>query len=116
MYRTDVYYLAKNLAELPLTLFLPLLFISICYYMIGLYSPAENFFICAGILILVANAAVSFGELSVGLVMKKKEWVVVMSMFWFSFSLSFSLCHFLALVLLILLSAAIFPSPTLLNI
>lgn len=61
MYRTDVYFISKNLAELPLTIFLPLLFVSIVYYMIGLYAPAENFFICAGLLILVANAAVSFG-------------------------------------------------------
>lgn len=61
MYRTDVYFISKNLAELPFTLFLPLLFISIAYYMIGLYAPAENFFICAGLLMLVANAAVSFG-------------------------------------------------------
>ncbi|KAG0728548.1 Protein white [Chionoecetes opilio] len=61
MYRTDVYFLSKNLAELPLTLFLPLLFVSICYYMIGLHSPAKNFFTCAGLLMLTANAAVSFG-------------------------------------------------------
>lgn len=61
MYRADVYFISKNLAELPLTLFLPLIFVSICYYMIELYAPAENFFICAGLLMLVANAAVSFG-------------------------------------------------------
>lgn len=61
MYRTDVYYLSKNVAEFPFTVVLPLLFLSIAYYMIGLYAPAENFFICFGILVLVSNAATSFG-------------------------------------------------------
>lgn len=61
MYRTDVYYLSKNVAEFPFTVVLPLLFLSIAYYMIGLYAPAKNFFICFGILVLVSNAATSFG-------------------------------------------------------
>ncbi|XP_042213035.1 protein white-like [Homarus americanus] len=61
MYRAGVYFICKNLAELPLMLTLPALFAAITYYMIGLYSPVENFFICMAILILTANAAMSFG-------------------------------------------------------
>ncbi|KAK4306530.1 hypothetical protein Pmani_021647 [Petrolisthes manimaculis] len=63
MYRTDVYFITKNLAEMPFTTFLPFVFTGISYYMIGLYQPAENFFICTAILILVANTAVSYGYL-----------------------------------------------------
>ncbi|XP_050686279.1 protein white-like [Eriocheir sinensis] len=61
MYRTDVYYLSKNIAEFSFTMVLPLIFLSISYYMIGLYAPAKNFFICLGIFILVFNAASGFG-------------------------------------------------------
>ncbi|XP_069194457.1 protein white isoform X2 [Procambarus clarkii] len=61
MYRTDVYYLCKNLAELPIALLQPAVFTAITYYMIGLEPPAQNFFICMAILMLVANSAISFG-------------------------------------------------------
>lgn len=64
MYRAGIYYLCKNLAEMPFTVFLPIFFIAIAYYMIGLNPAVENFFICMGILVLVSNSAVSFGELS----------------------------------------------------
>ncbi|XP_071518443.1 protein white-like isoform X2 [Panulirus ornatus] len=62
MYRAGIYYLCKNLAEMPFTVFLPMIFIAIPYYMIGFNPDVENFFICMAILILVANSAVSYGQ------------------------------------------------------
>lgn len=62
MYRTDVYFLAKTLAELPLYIIFPAVFVSICYFMVGLNPEASKFLICNGIIILVANAATSFGK------------------------------------------------------
>lgn len=95
MYRVDVYFLSKTLAELPLyvrTIFLyvwsishlvffvfsslygcffflitlqvifPIAFTSICYYMVGFNSDWQRFLITAGIVVLVANVASSFGK------------------------------------------------------
>ncbi|PVD37708.1 hypothetical protein C0Q70_00308 [Pomacea canaliculata] len=61
LYRTDVYYLAKNLAELPTFLLLPMILISIDYWMMGLYESGEAFLIAAGVVVLLSNVAVSFG-------------------------------------------------------
>lgn len=63
MYRTDVYFLGKTLAELPLFIILPIIFLSVCYYMIGLSHAPEKFFIACAIIVLVANVAISFGNL-----------------------------------------------------
>jgi len=61
MYRTDTYFLAKQLAELPLFLLTPLLFVVIMYFMVGLNAQADKFFICCGIVELVVQVVVSFG-------------------------------------------------------
>ncbi|XP_046580544.1 protein white-like [Haliotis rubra] len=61
MYRTDVYYLSKTLAELPTFCAVPLIFVAILYWMIGLYSDGMAFLICAGTFILCSNVALSFG-------------------------------------------------------
>ncbi|CAG9760791.1 unnamed protein product [Ceutorhynchus assimilis] len=63
MYRTDVYFLGKTIADIPIFVFLPLLFLSICYYLIGLNTEMPRFFVACGIIVLVANAATSFGYL-----------------------------------------------------
>ncbi|XP_043198378.1 protein white-like isoform X1 [Amphibalanus amphitrite] len=64
MYRTDVYFLAKTLAELPLYIIFPAVFVAISYFMMGLNSDVTAFFICVGIVILVANCAASFGYMT----------------------------------------------------
>uniref|UniRef100_A0A6A7G0X1 Protein white n=1 Tax=Hirondellea gigas TaxID=1518452 RepID=A0A6A7G0X1_9CRUS len=61
MYRSEVFFLAKNIAEIPLAVLQPMLFVCVIYYMVGLNPAVEHFFICMGILVLVANIAVSFG-------------------------------------------------------
>lgn len=62
MYRTDVYFLCKSIAELPLFILIPIIFTSICYYSIGLNPEIVRYFIACGIVILMTNAATSFGK------------------------------------------------------
>ncbi|CAL8086730.1 unnamed protein product [Orchesella dallaii] len=62
-YRADAYFLAKTIAELPIYLFLPAIFTSISYWMVGLHSDLDRFFRAVGISILVGNVGSSFGYL-----------------------------------------------------
>lgn len=61
MYRTDVYFLCKTLAEMPLFTLFPLVYTGICYYSIGLNPEQPKFFIACGLVTLVSIAALSFG-------------------------------------------------------
>lgn len=61
MYRTDVYFLCKTLAEAPIFVAVPLIFTLISYPMIGLYQDIRHFFIAVMVVALVANVATSFG-------------------------------------------------------
>ncbi|XP_046656190.1 protein white-like [Daphnia pulicaria] len=63
MYRTDVYFLSKTLADLPVYIFFPFVFVSIPYYAIGLNPFTDRFFVSCGTVILVTNVATSFGYL-----------------------------------------------------
>ncbi|CAL7940895.1 unnamed protein product [Xylocopa violacea] len=63
MYRTDVYFLCKTLAEAPIFVAVPLLFTIVVYPMIGLYPGIDHFFVTVGIVALVANVSTSFGYL-----------------------------------------------------
>lgn len=62
MYRTDVYFICKTLAEAPIFLAIPLIFTAIVYPMIGLYPNVNHFFIATAIVALVANVSTSFGN------------------------------------------------------
>lgn len=66
MYRTDVYFICKTLAETPIFLAVPFLFTAIAYPMIGLYPDMKHFFVAGGIVALVANVATSFGKIEIG--------------------------------------------------
>jgi len=63
MYSTHAYFFSKQIVELPLVFFIPLLFISILYFMVGLNSSIERFACCVLILELIVQCAVSFGYL-----------------------------------------------------
>ncbi|XP_012525944.1 protein white [Monomorium pharaonis] len=63
MYRTDVYFICKTLAEAPIFLAMPLIFTAIVYPMIGLYPNVKHFFVAAAVVDLVANVSISFGYL-----------------------------------------------------
>jgi hypothetical protein len=62
MYRVDVYFLCKTLAELPIFAVLPVIFTCIAYYLVGLNPNVLHFLMANVVLILVANVAVSFGK------------------------------------------------------
>lgn len=63
MYRTDVYFLSKTLAELPLFILMPVMFTTICYYMVGLNPGIDKFLTTCAIVTLVANVSTSFGKI-----------------------------------------------------
>ncbi|KAG8177288.1 hypothetical protein JTE90_029424 [Oedothorax gibbosus] len=61
MYRTDVFFLCKTLAEAPILAGATIVFISINYWMVGLNPDFKAFLICMAILVLMANVSASFG-------------------------------------------------------
>ena len=62
MYRTDTYFLCRQLAEVPIFLFMPLVFLGIIYYMIGLSAPFYKFAITLAIIELMTQTVASFGK------------------------------------------------------
>jgi hypothetical protein len=64
MYRVDVYFLSKILAEVPVFAALPLIFTCVTYYLVGLNPNVLRFIVTNVIVVLVANVAVSFGKLA----------------------------------------------------
>ena len=56
-YRTDVYFLTKQLADLPIFLLTPVLFMSIYYWMVGFYADVYNFITTVIIIILVSQVS-----------------------------------------------------------
>ena len=65
MYRTDVYFLSKTFADLPIYILFPFFFVTIPYFAIGLNPDPGAFFTAVIIVILVANVATSFGKWTV---------------------------------------------------
>lgn len=61
MYSVISYYLARVVLDLPIFIVLPFIFTTICYWMADLNNDLSRFLICAAMLILVAQTAVSFG-------------------------------------------------------
>ena len=55
MYRTDVYFLCKQIAELPLFFVTPIIFVSIYYYMVGMNHDIDRFFWTCLIVLLVTQ-------------------------------------------------------------
>ncbi|CAG2116215.1 unnamed protein product, partial [Medioppia subpectinata] len=61
MYRVDVYFISKSLTDLPIFLLIPIIFVSIYYYMVGFNPDISAFLIAILIGILITSCAVSFG-------------------------------------------------------
>ncbi|XP_060575750.1 protein white-like isoform X2 [Ruditapes philippinarum] len=61
LYRVDIYFISKTLAELPSYLIIPVIFSAIAYWMIGLYNTLEAFLVFTAVIVLVSNISVSFG-------------------------------------------------------
>ncbi|XP_030849345.1 protein white-like [Strongylocentrotus purpuratus] len=64
MYRVDAVFISKVLVELPFQyIFLPIIFMTLPYWMVGMYPYLSNYVVACCISILVTNSAVSFGYL-----------------------------------------------------
>nr|KAG5714727.1 hypothetical protein BaRGS_000215 [Batillaria attramentaria] len=62
LYRSDIYYIAKSIAELPTFIVLPIVSMTIDYWMMGLYNSAEAYLVAIGVSVLIANVSMSFGH------------------------------------------------------
>lgn len=62
MYRTDTYFICKQLAELPIFLMTPVIFLGIMYYMVGLNAAFIKFATAILIMELLVQVVVSFGK------------------------------------------------------
>lgn len=62
MYRTDVYFLSKTIAELPIFIIIPVIFTSVSYYLVGFNPDPNRFMVAVAVVMLVANVATSFGN------------------------------------------------------
>ena len=62
MYRVDAYFLTRQLAELPPFMISPLIFLSIFYFMMGLNPEIERFLVACGVVLLMVQVVMSFGE------------------------------------------------------
>ncbi|XP_068244972.1 protein white-like isoform X2 [Palaemon carinicauda] len=62
MYRTDVYFLAKNLVEWPFFTAYSIMYTTIIYFLIGLNPDPERFLMCVLITVLITWSAISFGH------------------------------------------------------
>jgi ATP-binding cassette, subfamily G (WHITE), eye pigment precursor transporter len=61
MYRISSYYIGKSLAEIPLAVIFPVIFGTVCYWLIGLNPDPARFFTFLLILILLSLVSQSFG-------------------------------------------------------
>ncbi len=61
LYRSDTYFVSKQLADMPLILFTPVLFMCIFYWMVGLNPTAEHFLVAVLITVLINQTAVGMG-------------------------------------------------------
>ena len=61
MYRVDAYFLSKQLADLPMFLFIPVFFISILYHMVKLNPDTARFLV-----LLVGGIALSLTMTGLG--------------------------------------------------
>nr|AHK05665.1 ATP-binding cassette transporter sub-family G 75152 [Tigriopus japonicus] len=61
MYRTDVYFLAKQIADLPLFVITPVLFMAIYYYMVNLNNEIDRFLMAILINVMIVQTASAIG-------------------------------------------------------
>ncbi|XP_063236423.1 protein white-like [Bacillus rossius redtenbacheri] len=63
MYRTDVYFVCKSLAEVPVFVAIPVIFTAVAYFMVGLNPAPGRIYVALAVMTLIANVATSFGYL-----------------------------------------------------
>ncbi|XP_078321987.1 protein white-like [Crassostrea virginica] len=61
LYGVGIYYMSKTLVELPFLIIIPVIFMSILYWMSGLVHDANSFLIATAVAVIIGNTAASFG-------------------------------------------------------
>ena len=61
-YRTDVYFITKQLADLPTFVLAPAMFIAILYWMVKLNPDVDRFLICMAAAVVLTQAVNGFGS------------------------------------------------------
>ncbi|XP_061185570.1 protein white-like isoform X1 [Saccostrea echinata] len=61
LYGVGVYYMSKTLVEIPFLIVIPVIFMSILYWMSGLIHDGYAFLVATGVAIVISNTAASFG-------------------------------------------------------
>jgi hypothetical protein len=62
MYRVDVYFATKQLAEIPVFVMTPILYNIVFYWMVGLNPAADRFFVNTIVTVIVTQVVVGFGK------------------------------------------------------
>ena len=62
MYRPWIYFVSKQIADVPIFIAIPVIFSSIIYFMIDLHHGFDHFLVFTFVLILDVQVAVSFGK------------------------------------------------------
>ena len=60
MYRVVSYFFGKLIAELPINLLVPIIYLSLNYFLIGLNPNGKNIFYAYIIMVLAYNTAINF--------------------------------------------------------
>ncbi|WJX46201.1 hypothetical protein P8452_33023 [Trifolium repens] len=76
MYRLSSYFIASNVIDLPVQLFMPTIFITITYWMGGLKANASNFFQTLSVSLLYALVSQSIGQAISAVLIKNPRLVV----------------------------------------
>lgn len=88
MYRLSSYFAARMVADLPMELILPVIFISITYWMGGLKPAAANFFINLAVMLLSVLVSQGIGLALGALVMDLNAATTLASVLMLSFMLA----------------------------
>lgn len=81
MYNVVQYYLARTLVEIPEILIIPLVFVAINYFMVGLASTGGQFFICALVFALLSFNGSALGLLMGSIILDPKSVSAVVPIF-----------------------------------
>ena len=63
MYRSDVYFIAKNLVEAPIFTVYAIMYTIIFYILVGFSSDWDRILTCLGTAVLLTWCAISFGKI-----------------------------------------------------
>ncbi|XP_059664632.1 ABC transporter G family member 9-like [Cornus florida] len=88
MYRLSSFFMARTVADLPMELVLPTIFVIITYWMAGLKATAGNFFETLFVLLISVLASQGLGLAIGALVMDQKSAAILGSVIMLSFTLA----------------------------